>query len=55
MDINNIADPMDPELGARAGELVEGVPRAAEKDRVNFRRDQIVQQMWDQYVAYHEM
>ena len=55
MDINNIADPMDPELGARAGELVEGVPRAAEKDRVNRRRDQIVQQMWDQYVAYHEM
>ena len=32
MDINDIADPMDPEPGARAGELAEGVPRAAEKD-----------------------
>ena len=55
MDINDIADPMDPELGARAGELAEGVPRAAEKDRVNCRRDQIAQQMWDQYVAYRGM
>jgi hypothetical protein len=55
MDINDIADPMDPEPGARAGELAEGVPRAAEKDWVNRRRDQIAQQMWDQYVAYRGM
>jgi hypothetical protein len=54
-DINDIADPMDPKPGARAGELAEGVPRAAEKDRVNRRRDQIAQQMWDQYVAYRGM
>ena len=55
MDINDIADPMDPEPGAWAGELAEGVPRAAEGDWVNCRQDQIVQQMWDQYIAYHGM
>jgi hypothetical protein len=53
MDINNIVDPMDPKPGAQMGELEEGVPRAAERDQANERRDIITQEMWDQYCAYH--
>jgi hypothetical protein len=55
MDIEDIMDPVDPEPGAQAGELAQGVPRAAEKDRKNQRRDRIAKEMWDQYVAYCEM
>jgi hypothetical protein len=55
MDIEDIMDPMDPEPGARAGELAQGVPRAAERDRANQRRDRIAKEMWDQYVAYRRM
>ena len=55
MDIDNIMDPMDPEPGAQAGELAHGVPRAAERDQATRRQDQIVKEMWDQYVAYHGM
>lgn len=54
-DIDDITDPMDPEPGARAGELAHGVPRAAERDRATRRRDQIAKEMWDQYVAYRGM
>ena len=50
MDIDNIMDLMDPEPGAQAGELAQGVPRVAERDCANQRQDQI---MWDQYVTYH--
>ena len=32
-------DPMDPEPGARAGELAQGVPRVAERDQANQRQD----------------
>ena len=55
MDIDNIMDPMDPEPGARAGELAHGVPRAAKRDQATQKRDQIVKEMWDQYVAHHGM
>jgi hypothetical protein len=55
MDINDIVDPMDPKPGTQMGELAEGVPRAAERDRVKERRDIIAQEMWDQYCAYHRI
>jgi hypothetical protein len=55
MDIDDIMDPMDPEPSARAGELAQGVPRAAERDRANQRQDQIAKEMWHQYVAYCRM
>ena len=55
MDIDDIMDPVDPEPGARAGELAQGVPRAAEKDQENQRQDWIAKEMWDQYVAYCKM
>ena len=43
-DIDDIADPVDLEPGAQVGELGQGVPR-----------DNIVQEMWDQYLAYQGM
>jgi hypothetical protein len=52
-DINDIADPVDPEPGTRVEELAQGIPSAAERDRANQRRDRIAQEMWTQYVAYH--
>ena len=51
-DIDDIVDPIDLEPGERVGELAQGVPRAAERDRANQRRDRIAKEMWDQYVTY---
>ena len=51
-DIDDIMDPVDLEPGIRAGELAQGVSRAAEKDWANQRWDWIAKEMWDQYVAY---
>ena len=50
-DVEVLAD-LDP--GARTGELADGITRAAEREWANRRRDDIAQQMWVQYQAYHE-
>jgi hypothetical protein len=42
----------DPDPGAHTGELADGLPRAAERERANNRRDDIARQMWAQYQAY---
>jgi hypothetical protein len=52
LDIEDDEDPIDPDPGARTGELAQGLPRAAERERTNSRRDNIAQQMWVQYRAY---
>jgi hypothetical protein len=54
-DIDDIADPIDPDPGARVGELSQGLPRGAERDRANRRRDVIAEDMWNQYMAYRGM
>ena len=50
-DVEVLADP-DP--GARTVELADGITRAAEREWANRRRDDIAQQMWVQYQAYHK-
>jgi hypothetical protein len=53
-DIDDVEELADPDPGARTGELADGITRAAERERANRRRDDIAQQMWAQYQAYHE-
>ena len=52
LDIEGDEDPIDPDPGAHTGELVQGLLRAAERERTNSRQDHIAQQMWVQYWAY---
>ena len=52
LDIEGNEDPIDPDPGARTGELAQGLLRAAKRERANSRRDNIAQQMWVQYQAY---
>jgi hypothetical protein len=45
---------LDPDPGARVGELADGLPRAAERERANDRRGDIAQWMWAQYQLYQD-
>ena len=55
-DFSNVEDPqpgmcVEPLAAAGAGQLAEGVPQAAEKQRANERRGKIAREMWTQYQA----
>jgi hypothetical protein len=52
LDIEADDGPVDLNPGACTGELADRLPRTAEKEHANSRRDDIMQQMWAQYQAY---
>jgi hypothetical protein len=48
---------VDPDPGVHTRELLDEIPRAAEREQANVRQDNIAGQMWAQYQtyqAYHE-
>ena len=47
-------DILDPDPGTCVGELAGGLPRAAERERANHRRDDIAKRMWAQYRSYQD-
>jgi hypothetical protein len=48
-DLNDFQEAEDVQPGWRSGDLAEGIPRRAERERANNRRDAIAKAMWAQY------
>jgi hypothetical protein len=44
-----VKDVMDDQQGGRHGELADGVPTNAARERANDRRDKIAHEMWQEY------
>jgi hypothetical protein len=48
-DLNDFREAVDIEPGWRSGDLADGVPQRAERERANNRREEIAEAMWVQY------
>jgi hypothetical protein len=49
IDLDNFEEALDIEPGWHSGDLADGVPQRAEKERANRRCDEIADAMWVQY------
>lgn len=49
VDLTDFAEALDIDPGWHVGELAEGLPQQAERDRASSRRDDIADQMWASY------
>jgi hypothetical protein len=54
-DLNEFADVEDTQPGWHSGDLAGGIPPNAERQRANTRRDQIAEDMWQQYQQHLAM
>ena len=51
-DLNDFQEAVDIELGWYSGDLADGVPWEAERDRANNRCEEIAEVMWVQYQGH---